>query len=176
MKSKGFLLITFFIAVLALPACKKDDPTLLQNYQKSYAAWLAFKEDSGNSYRYTVTGTSWTGMTRKTTITVQNGKVTERAFTLSIPDDWESEIPEEEKSWTETGNEIGTRMDSGAAAAITFDELYTQARKVLRENPKATFEAKNSGLISLFGVGISDCVDDCFRGTYIESITVLTDE
>lgn len=161
---------------MACLSCKKENPEAYKKYQESYATWLAFKEDSGNSYIYTVSWASWTELTLKTTITVSNGKVVKRAFQMNVPEGWDREIPEEEKSWTENEQEIGMHTNSAAADAVTFDKIYESARELIKKDRKATFETKNRGLISLFGIALPDCVDDCFQGTHIESIKALRDE
>jgi len=155
-------------------SCHKSNLNYEKDFNKSYNAWLSFKETSGNSYRYSVTGGSWTGFGWQTTITVTDGKVTERHYKLAPPPGSTVTIPADKLEWTETGNEIGTH--DGSAAALTLDEVYERARTewlVKRSGAKTYFEAKNNGMLSSCGYVKDGCVDDCFTGISISSIQAL---
>ncbi|MEH6308473.1 hypothetical protein RYH73_22645 [Olivibacter sp. CPCC 100613] len=128
------------------------------DYEQSYKAWLDFKESSNNSYRYIVSGYTWTGTHWETMLTIQNGEVTERAFhfknfdTVLMPaDGWdlataqqvvdtlmahgvhlEGTIKAEEflkkLSWIESKQELNNTTDSPAAATLTLDQVYELAK------------------------------------------------
>lgn len=165
-----------FIALLLISSlmfsCSSDDELNYQNdFEKSQAAWLDFKESSNNSYSYVVSGGSvfleygW-----ETTIIVSNGIIVQRHFeytgnTENIPEN----IPLE---WTEEENEINNHENS-SAAALTLDQIYSKAEKewlIKRKDTTVYFEAKNNGLISSCGYVPDGCMDDCFFGIRIKSI------
>jgi len=171
------LFACLFLMTGLFAACHKSNLQYEKDFNKSYNAWLQFKGSSGNSYRYTVAGGSWTGFAWQTTITVTEGKVTQRYFKLTpSPNSNPASIPADKLEWTETGNEIGTHVQSGAAEAITLDQVYEKARTewlVKRSNTSTDFEAKNNGMISLCGYSNKNCQDDCFIGVYISEIKAL---
>jgi len=175
MKIKLCLFSLLFVS-FAFTSCKKSDFRYQNDFEKSYKEWMSFKETSGNSYRYQVSGGSWTGIGWQTTITVREGKVVQRDFKYLIPDKWQGNIPEDQKEWTENENEINSHENTSAAAAVTLDEIYEKARTEWlkkRSNAKTYFEAKNNGLISSCGYIEDGCQDDCFNGigiSFIESL------
>ena len=171
-KTKPALFLIFLF--LAISSCKKSDLQYENEYDKSYKAWLSFKESSGNSYRYTVTGYSWTGISWQTTISVTNGKITRRAFKYTLPVGSSVNIPPDALEWTEDENEIN--LHPNGAPAITLDEVYEKARSewlTKRKNAKTYFEAKNNDLISSCGYVEDGCADDCFTGIRIGTIERL---
>lgn len=177
MKHKIFFL--FLILFIALSGCKKEAYHYQNDFEKSYTTWLSFKAKTNNSYQYVVGGGSWTGMGWSTTLTVQEGKVMERSFRLSVPDDWQGDIPEEHREWAETGDEVGSHQDTPAALPITLDEIYEKGKTfwlLKRKNAKTYLSAENDGLISQCGFIIDGCQDDCFNGITITKIEALTPE
>ena len=173
MKVTRYFFTLLFIGAL-LTSCEKDDFNYQNDYEKSYQEWLSFKESSGNSYSYMVTGGSWVGCAWQTEITVTNGKVTKRHLKFTSVQGLVN-VPQEALEWTENENEINTNAYSGAAA-LTLDQIYDKARTewlIKRDNAKAYFEKNNNGLISSCGYVEDGCMDDCFMGiriAYIESL------
>ena len=76
---KTFLFYALMIFAF-LTACDRADIEYENDFDKSRKAWLEFKEASDNSYRYVVTAGSWAGFSWRTTITVENGEITQRDF------------------------------------------------------------------------------------------------
>ena len=168
------LSLIFF--VLLFSGCKKEEISNKSDFEKSQKEWKEFKKSSGNSYQYTVLRTSWVGMSFQTVIIVKKGNVVQRKFTWVVPDHWTPEIPKDQREWTENENEIDAHQQSGAADAITLDEVYSRAKNdwlKKRDNVTTYFEAKNNGLISSCGYTENNCADDCFVGITITSITKL---
>ena len=175
MKHTIYSLSLIFLALL-FTGCNKENITQKSDFEKSQNEWKKFKKYSGNSYQYTALRTSWVGMSFQTVITVKKGKVVRRKFTWIVPDDWTTQIPEDQKEWTENENEINDHQQSGAADAITLDEVYDKAKNdwlKKRDNVTTYFEAKNNGLISSCGYRDNNCADDCFVGINITSISPL---
>lgn len=94
----------------AFISCKKSDFRHQSDFDKSYNKWVKFKETSGDSYRYTVSGRSLTGLGWQTVITVSEGKIVHRDFKYILPvRGWDGNIPAAEMEWTENENEINPR-------------------------------------------------------------------
>lgn len=172
---KTFYIITLLLINICSISCSNDDDLNYQNdFEKSKSAWLDFKITSDNSYQYVVTGGSvFSTYGWETTITVSNGVVIQRDFVyLGTPEN----IPQEDLAWTENENEIDSHQNSNAASPLTLDEIYTKAEKVWlikRKNTTSYFETENNGLISTCGYTEKNCMDDCFIGIKIKSITSL---
>lgn len=171
----GIYLFTLLFIGTIFTSCKKSDISYESDFQKSYKAWLSFKESSGNSYSYKVPGgsilstSSW-----PTIITVSDGKVTKRHYKFTPGEGLATNIPEDELEWTENENEINSHVNG--APALTLDEIYEKARNnwlKKRSNAKSYFEAKNNGLISSCGYIEDGCQDDCFIGITITFIKAL---
>jgi hypothetical protein len=157
-------------------SCKKENIENKKEFDRSYQKWLDFKTASADSYQYTIGGGSWTGLGWEVTIVVKEGKVVKRDFKYNIPTNWDGNIPDEKKQWTENAGEINSHIDTPAGNALTLDEIYEKARTYWLKNrsgAKTYFEATNTGLISSCGFVPNDCVDDCFNGITIISIKKL---
>lgn len=158
-----------------LVSCSSDDDLNYQNdFDKSHDAWLNFKEQSGNSYKYTVVGSSWVGFSWETTLTVVDGKITQRRFKYTAPDDLGT-IPEDEVEWIENGAELG-RHQYQAADLLTLDAIYAKAKNewlIKRKDATTYFETDNDGMLSTCGYVINGCMDDCFIGIHIKAIEYL---
>lgn len=176
MKSRIYLITVLLIGNL-MASCEKSDLEYEDDFQNSRNAFLDFKESSNNSYKYVVLGGSvFTSYGWETTITVSNGTITERHFRYTSNTELPDTIPEEEVEWTENEGEINNREFTGAAEALTLDELYDKAQKqwlLKRDNAKVYFEAENNGLMSTCGYVEEGCMDDCFNGITIKSIQEL---
>jgi hypothetical protein len=77
--------------------------------------------------------------------------------------------------WTETAATLNTHNDG--APAITLDEIYEKARTeyltVDKKKNTVYFEVNYEGLLSSAGYVPEGCMDDCFYGVHIKSITRL---
>lgn len=159
-----------FLAVVSF-SCKKSKLEYEPDFRKSYKEWMDFKNLHGNSYEYTAVGSSWVGISWQTVITVKNGVVMKRHYTLTVPADWQGQIPPEELEWTEDGSSIGTH--DGGSPAMTLDEVYQKASDdwlKKRDHTTTYFETKNNGIISTCGYRDDYCADDCFVGIVITSV------
>lgn len=202
---KNLYLIAFILTGLPFTSCEKEDFRYQDAFETSHRKWLDFKEASNNSYQYMVTGSTWAGASWWTVITVENGKVSRRQFMYEAFYDivapasgWSGPQIQEildrmgltgeefaemngrtlagELSWTEEGDEVGTRSSSPAASPRTLDEIYETARNVWlmkRDDAHTSFEADNDGLLSACGFVVKGCQDDCFNGIRIASIEAL---
>jgi len=173
MKKKLCLCILLFTGVLLFSSCENEDFNYQSNFEKSYKEWLSFKSSSGNSYSYVAAGGSVFGPAWQTTITVSNGKVTQRHFKYTSTSGMIN-VPPQVVEWTENGTEISSH--TSGAAAWTLDEVYDKARNewlIKRESAKVYLETKNNGLISSCGYVEDGCMDDCFWGINITSIKAL---
>ncbi|MFV0564271.1 MAG: hypothetical protein ACK5NB_00405 [Flavobacteriaceae bacterium] len=162
--------IALFCLVGLVSACDSDDDNTSNAYETSKQVWLNFKAENSNTYQYTATESSWAGYGWETTLTVENGIVTERHFKYTqTPLD--HNLSEEELEWTETDDQIGSHENG--AQPLTLDEIYTLAEEnwlTERENATIYFETENNGMISICGYVESNCADDCFIGIKIKSI------
>ena len=79
-------------------------------------------------------------------------------------------------SWIESKQELNNTTDSPAAATLTLDQVYELAKNDWlrrQDNAKASFEAKNNGIISSCGYWEDGCMDDCFKGIRITLVEAL---
>lgn len=172
MKKENYLIILLLIFT-SLSACKKDDLTYVDDFEKSHKAWNNFKTTANNSYSYTVETSSWTGTSTTTVLTIAKGKVVKRSYVARLRDYATNQVTILEE-WTEEGATLHTHQQGDAI--ITLDEVYQKARTewlLTRVNAKTYFEANNGGLISSAGYVENNCQDDCFVGIKISSIQKL---
>ncbi|GAA3629470.1 hypothetical protein [Flavivirga jejuensis] len=177
MKNKIYF-ITILLVSFLIASCESDDDLNYQtDFENSQEAWLDFKESSNNSYKYVVSGGSvFTSYGWETTITVSNGVIIERDFKYTSGA--ENFIPVDQLEWTENENDINNseHEHTSAFSALTLDEIYDKAKEVWlikRDNATTYFEIENNGLISTCGYFENGCMDDCFIGITIKSITAL---
>ncbi|MCG6187176.1 hypothetical protein [Maribellus maritimus] len=168
----------FFTVLLSIVlfSCQEDELYFENAFDKSYKEWLNFKKVTGNSYRYTVIGSTWVGASWETTVTVTEGEVTARSFKMTASEELLAEIPEEDLEWAESGDKINSHTDTPAAETITLDEIYEKARTewlTKKDDVKAFFETDNDGMISTCGYVENNCADDCFTGINISGIEQL---
>ncbi|MEO8819763.1 MAG: hypothetical protein ABI267_07870 [Ginsengibacter sp.] len=142
-------LFSLLCTSLAFTSCKKNDFSHQSDFEKSYNEWLKFKGTSANSYRYTVSGGSWSVIGWHTIITISEGEVVKRYYKLSFPAGWTGTIPGDDTTeWTENENKINSHENTSAAEPITLDDIYQKARNnwlKKRSNSKIYFEATNNG-------------------------------
>lgn len=171
---KGILFFTLLLTTLVFYSCDKSDFEYENDFNKSHKTWLSFKEQSNNSYVYTTSGGTWVGASWETTITVENGGITQRKFKYTRIE--EGLTPPAVLEWTENKDQINTHKDDPASEAMTLDDVYVKAKEdwlKKQKDTKAFFEAKNAGMISLCGYSPDNCADDCFRGISIKEIKSL---
>ena len=180
-------LYTVLFAVLIFAACTKDNTATTKkketlsysakDYSESLQLWASYKVSVQNTYTYTVLRPSSTGTNSETKITVINGIVTKRDYVyyqydMSTGTGTRIVL----KEWHEAPANLGAHVDEGAAL-LTIDDVYAQAKNVwLKADPNTNdiyFEAKNDGLISTAGYVLKSCMDDCFVGVNITSVTAL---
>lgn len=156
---KKLVLLTVLLGTALLSACEKDDIEHKSAFDRSYDAWLKFRESSGNNYRYEVSGATWAGSSWLTAITVRNGKVVQRDFHYEVfngmrkPDDGWASVPADELlkelgfsaedfleyegspfhealQWSEMEGELEFHEQTPAGRVQTLDEVYESARAV----------------------------------------------
>lgn len=150
-----FLII--FLSVLFV-ACKKSDLQYENEFDRSYKAFESFKASTNNSYRYTVSASTWTGSSWQTTISVKQGIIVGRNFSYTRFGDvqkpqngWTTLEADqilqslgttaeeflnksgftllEALEWTETEGNLGkTSRNSPAYSLLTLDDIYNKAR------------------------------------------------
>ena len=173
MKNKTFLIALLLIGSL-FNSCDSDHLEHQDKFEISQKTWLDFKESSNDSYKYTVTSSSWIGFSWETTITVENGIVIQRNFEYTSTEGISTDIQEDEFQWTETDSEIGTHENG--AEPITLNEIYNKAQNdwlMERNNTTTYLETENNGMISICGYVDNQCADDCFIGVSIKKIESL---
>lgn len=166
--------VLFLLFLVILSSCKKEDFKYQSDFDKSLKAWENYKADINNSYTYTNYSGSVFGFTSQTRITVIDGEVTGREYKLYKNNG--STQQEVVTSWTEDKTTLNTH-DNGAEA-LTIDQIYTKAKtEWLAADAKAnniTFETDGDGVIATCGYTSKNCVDDCFRGVRITTISAIT--
>ena len=171
---KNFYLITLIIIGSLIYSCDSDDLEYENEFETSHEIWLSFKQSNSNTYKYTAQNSSWIGFSQQTTITVENGIITQRHFIYTSTEGLSDDIPENELEWTETGNEIGAHKNG--AEPLTLDEIYDKAQQewlIERKNATTYFKTENNGMISTCGYVDNNCADDCFIGINIVNIESL---
>jgi hypothetical protein len=172
MKKQHYLIMLLLI-LTSFTSCEKDDFSYSNDFEKSYKAWTDFKLSSNDSYRYTVSTSSWTGTTTATVITVDKGKVVKRSYVAKSTISSSNEVIIHEQ-WEEQGATLHTHPNGSALK--TLDEVYQKAKAEWlpkRGNAKSYFETKNDGMISSCGYVENNCADDCFVGITITTIAKL---
>lgn len=171
--TKRLYVLTLLIAAL-LSSCKKSDIEYENSFEKSHRAWLDYKKTNDNSYSYTVTGGSWTGVSWETNLLVLKGEVISRRFRYTHIDDLiKKSMPSERLEWVEIQGELNSHQATPAAEVVTLDEVYMRAKNdwlKKREGARVIFETNNKGLISSCGYIPDGCQDDCFSGITISKI------
>lgn len=178
MKNQKFLVVIAILSALALFACKKSGVS--SSFDKSYKAWLAYKQKVNNTYAYVALHDDKVSVYEQTKITVTNGEVSARDFFsyqyVYKPD---SNVTRKvlAQEWHESAadNTLSTHGSTGAQL-YTLDDIYYRAQNIwLKANTSTnviTFETNNNGLISAAGYTPNTCQGgDCFIGVTIQSIT-----
>ena len=139
---------------------------------RSLATWNVLKTQNDDSYRYETSFASWAGFGNKTALTVQNGKVTARAYEAYRREEGQTTVTE---SYSEEGATLGAH--EAGAAPRTVDELYGVCRaEVLTQSALAndfylTFRA--DGVLETCEYAPKNCVDDCSSGVNVTGLEFL---
>lgn len=182
---KNILPALFTLLILTQSCSKQTGPTTeaqkltAKNYNESYQVWLGFKASANNSYKYTVVTASFAGFGTETILTIANGKITNRdytRYTYEAAPGGTTSVKVIQTEWHENASNLNAHPNEGAEI-LTLDEVYTKAKNVwlkadVTQND-VFFEASNNGLISAAGYSAKGCMDDCFNGIYISSISKL---
>ncbi|MBD8488044.1 hypothetical protein IFO69_04725 [Echinicola sp. CAU 1574] len=161
------------LIALFLFSCDSGQDDHQNQLEKSEKNWQVLKSENGESYRYQVSTSSWTGYSSITTITVLKGLVTKREFQSYLPDNEGGQ--ELVYSYVEEGEKIGA--DTEGAEPITLDELYDVCKEeYLTVDPNSNtiyFTEFDNGLVKSCGYVPQNCVDDCFFGFSLKIIEWL---
>jgi len=161
------------VILFTIISCKKDKNSSNTEFNISLQKFYQFKNQSNNSYIYTVVTASWTGYSTTTKITVENGIVSAREFQSSVigPNPIKTVIA----TWVEGKESLKTHQEG--AETLTLDQVYQKAKRewinVNQSKNQIYFEAKNNGMISNCGYVPNGCADDCFTGITISEIKAL---
>lgn len=163
------------IAVIFFISCSKRT-TDNSEYERSYKTFLQFKAASGNSYKYVVTTSSWTGFSTETIITIQNGEATKREYkSMQLEHGSNPPVTTVVEQWVE--DKAGLNSHEAGADPVTLDVVYSKAKNEwLKVDPNSNtifFEIENKGMISLCGYVPKNCADDCFMGIVIKNISAI---
>jgi len=120
MKNKIYLFALLLIGSL-FNSCDSDDLEYQDKFETSQKTWLNFKESSNDSYKYTVTSSSWVGFSWETTLTIENGIIIQRDFEYTSTEGLSTDIQQDELQCTETDSEIGAHENG--AEPITLQEI-----------------------------------------------------
>ncbi|UCS95180.1 hypothetical protein KZP23_09290 [Echinicola marina] len=164
-KYTAVILLTLFFS-----SCNDDQKDTQNQLERSEKKWGLLKSENNESYRYTVSTSSWTGYSSLTTITVQDGFVTKREFeSYNVDNEGGKELVD---FYVEEGEEIGVNEEG--TAPLTLDKLYDICKEeYLSVDPKTNtiyFTAFDNGLVQSCGYVPDNCVDDCFFGFNLEII------
>ncbi|QED37360.1 hypothetical protein FK178_06340 [Antarcticibacterium arcticum] len=176
MKTKIYFIVLILSSILTYSCSTEAEIDHRDELEISKTHWKSFKQTNNNSYKYIVRAESWTGTAWVTTITVKDGEISNRHFKYVSSEETIGYVPEEDREWTESYNEINTHATSPTADAITLDEVYLNAENdwlINRRNTTTYFKAENNGLISLCGYVEDNCMDDCFIGIKIQNISPI---
>ncbi|MFI2741691.1 hypothetical protein ACG2LH_03045 [Zhouia sp. PK063] len=130
------------------------------------------KATNNNNYTYVATSYSWTGNASETTIKVENGNVISRKYeaTKYNSDNKSIEIYD---TYEENEESLGTHKNG--AAIKTLDQLYSDcSSNYLNADMNKNmvyFNTDTTGIMNSCGYVPKNCVDDCFNGISIKSIT-----
>ncbi|APS39263.1 MULTISPECIES: hypothetical protein [Salegentibacter] len=174
----------FFLFFLVLFSCSENENNNSAitgesgvSYNESKKVWSELKNINGNSYSYTISFISWSGFGNRTIISVKDGIISKREYLYyeqTYSDEGEM-VEVEIKSYTETGEEIGS--NSEGFDPLLIDELYqtclSDYLNINKADNEIYFNTDEAGIISNCGFVETGCVDDCFRGFRISEFNWL---
>ena len=173
MKNKIYL-FTLILVGSIFSSCDSNNLEYQNKFEISRTTWLNFKESTNNSYKFTITNSSWVGFSWETTLTIENGIIIQRDFEYTSTEGLSTDIHQDELQWTEKEPEIGTHENG--AEPITLQEIYNKAQNdwlIERNNTTTYLKTENEGMISTCGYVDNQCADDCFVGVNIKNIEPL---
>jgi hypothetical protein len=173
MKIKSIPYLLVFLAIALSTSCKKENVDFPNEFKKSVKAFDEFKTETNNSYKFVVYNSSWNGSSSEMTFTINKGLIVERSF-IGKQFDYQTHKLNIFAQWTETGNELNSHQSY--LGLMTLDDVYERAAVdwlLVRSDSKTYFETNNAGLLSKCGYVPVNCMDDCFIGITITSITRL---
>lgn len=162
------------LTALSLFSCENDDIAFASEFDESLSQWRQLSAQFNNSYVFSLVQSSVFGFGSTTTITVENGAVTQRAFEAYQRTDTPGE-KEITRSWVENQDELNSN-DEGAPP-MTIDEIYNACDKdILSVNPADNFidfKTDANGIIRLCTFFPKNCADDCNVGFVLGSFEWL---
>ena len=143
--------------------------------EKSYSKWKTVKKSCEGNYSYTVSTYGFTGIQNTTEVVVRRGKVVERSHTVFLP--VECVLIE----WVENESNLNSHLEG--APALTMDQLYQLARRVLAVKIKDVwlrrqFAILPNGLLQSCYIYDSRIADDngaAEDGVDIDTLTLVID-
>ena len=176
---RAFVVASAILLLLSTVGVGQDKTTDHRTQlEKSLQAWQKLKKECGGNYSYRVRWSSFAGFGHETVVVVQRNRVVERRFTefnrrRPSPPPAESEKPTDPGGWVEGKRELGSHKQG--AAAVTLDQLYEQAAKVLQKelapNTGRYLRFNQQGLLlSCFDVDRRIADDAPRKGVVITSI------
>ncbi|PTQ96804.1 hypothetical protein C8P68_104293 [Mucilaginibacter yixingensis] len=157
---------------LCFASCKKDSFSNQSEFNASLQKWNTYKASVKNSYSYIAYSGSVFGYASQTAITVINGTVVQRFYTLTRAKTSATDTVTVMESWSENPQTLNSHQDG--AATLTIDQIYEKAQKEWltadKKQNEITFETDDKGIIAVCGYTPKDCVDDCFRGITIKNL------
>jgi hypothetical protein len=170
--SNCFILFLFFITLLSCSTNDNDRGEITGesgiSYNDSKTIWEELKVQNNETYSYTASFISWTGVGSRTTITVKDGVVSKREYLYfeQILNEESQLVEKEIESYTETGVEIGSHSEG--FDPLLIDELYqtclSDYLNINKADNEIYFNTDEAGIISNCGFVEKGCVDDCFSG------------
>ncbi|OJJ15543.1 hypothetical protein BKI52_37290 [marine bacterium AO1-C] len=185
------LIRSFFNKLIRLVKGNSDDSVVEDYYRKPskndikncLASWETFKKMCGNSYVYVKkTGSVLDNFYYKTLVIVEKGNVTKGYQTKHMrnyyPAEFEMGLGGREKENDAKVQQIEEIPLSSEeiSSLTTLDIVYSFIKKLPKISYRRnyiTFITDNRDLVIHAGYSSKSCVDDCFRGYYISSLTPL---
>ncbi len=173
MKAAFFKLLLLFLPVLLITSCESDD-VFSSEFAVSFETWQRLRDELGNSYEFNLQSSSVFGFGSTTTITVENGVITTRAF-----ERYEINFETQERIITQTfiENEDALNSNPEGFRAMTLDDVYNACdRDILTVDPDTnfiTFTTAENGLLEVCSFFPKNCQDDCSVGFQIGTFTPL---
>ena len=178
-----FRLFLLNFILISMVACSDEEPSIYTylkgssgiNFETSQTQWQKLRIENGNSYTYTLAFQSWTGLQSETTLTINNGMVSQRSYKSYTLNHDEAVDTLYFETYTETGDSLGSH--SRGVPLYSIDDLYaTCANDYLTVDTSTNtlyFDTDEKGIISICGYTPDNCADDCFVGVRVASFRWL---
>lgn len=163
-----FCVLTVVTSAVPGARAPKDSAVL----EKSYTIWKSVKRSCEDNYSYTVSTYGFTGIRNTTEVFVRRGKVIERRHMVFFQNGFAT------MDWIENESNLNSHLEG--APALTMDQLYQLARKVLAVKIKDVwlrrqFAISPNGLLQscyIYDTRIADDSDAAADGVDIETLTL----